>query len=80
MMVSHSERYNMNLNNIKALSLNDKKALLAMLQADLGLTVKVDITVEKPSIFTLESRRCNEIALVKRHGRSVIYTELNEVF
>jgi len=69
-----------NLENIRALPLNDKKTLLAMLQSDLGLTVKVDITVEKPSIFTLESRRCNEIALVKRHGRSVIYTELNEVF
>ena len=69
-----------NLENIRALPLSDKKTLLAMLQSDLGLTVKVDITVEKPSIFTLESRRCNEIALVQRHGRSVIYTELNEVF
>lgn len=67
------------IEQIKQLPLSDKKTLLAMLQADLGLTVKVDIVVEKPSIFTLESRRCNDIALVKRHGRSVIYTELNEI-
>jgi hypothetical protein len=67
------------LEQIKLLPLNDKKTLLAMLQSDIGLTVKVDIVVEKPSIFTLESRRCNDIALVKRHGRSVIYTELNEI-
>jgi hypothetical protein len=67
------------IEQIKQLPLSDKKTLLAMLQADLGLTVKVDIVVEKPSKFTLESRRCNDIALVKRHGRSVIYTELNEI-
>ena len=79
MMVSHSERYNMNLNNIKALSLKDKKTLLAMLQTDLGLTVMVDIVVEKPSFYQLESRKCNEIAALKRSGGSVIYTELQMV-
>ena len=79
MMVSHSECYNMNLNNIKALSLADKKTLLAMLQADLGLRVEVEFTVEKPSFYQLESRKCNEIAAVKRSGGSVIYTELQMV-
>ena len=69
----------MNLNNIKALSLKDKKTLLAMLQADLGLRVEVNITVEKPSFYQLESRKCNEIASVKRSGGSVIYTELQMV-
>jgi len=69
----------MNLNNIKELSLKDKKTLLAMLQADLGLEVKVDIVVEKPSFYQLETRRCNEVAKVKQAGRSVIYTELQMV-
>jgi hypothetical protein len=67
------------LENIKALPLKDKKTLLAMLQADLGLTVEVDFTVEKPSFYQLESRKCNEIASVKRSGGSVIYTELQMV-
>jgi len=64
------------IDNIKALSLEDKKTLLAMLQADLGLTVKVDITVEKPTWYQVETRRCNEIAIVKRSGGQVIYTDL----
>ncbi len=67
------------LENIKALPLKDKKTLLAMLQADLGLIVNVDITVEKPSSFTLETRRCNKVAEIKRSGGSVIYTEYQEV-
>lgn len=79
MMVSHSECYNMNLNNIKALSLADKKTLLAMLQADLGLKVVVDFTVERPSFYQLETRRCNEIAKIKKSGGSVIYTEFQMV-
>jgi len=64
------------IDNIKALSLEDKKTLLAMLQADLGLTVKVDITVKKPTWYQVETRRCNEIAIVKRSGGQVIYSDL----
>ena len=64
------------LDRIKELPLADKKTLLAMLQADIGLTVEVNITVDKPSWYQLESRRCNEIALVKRSGGQVIYTDL----
>ena len=64
------------LDNIRELPLADKKTLLAMLQADIGLTVEVNITVDKPSWYQLESRRCNEIALVKRSGGQVIYTDL----
>jgi hypothetical protein len=67
------------IEQIKELPLKDKKTLLAMLQADLGLTVNVDITVEKPSSFTLETRRCNKVAEIKRSGGSVIYTEYQEV-
>jgi hypothetical protein len=64
------------LDRIKELPLADKKTLLAMLQADIGLTVEVNITVDKPSWYQLESRRCNEIAIVKRSGGQVIYTDL----
>jgi hypothetical protein len=67
------------LENIKALSLADKKTLLAMLQADLGLEVVVEFTVEKPSFYQLETRRCNEVAKIKKAGGSVIYTELQMV-
>ena len=69
----------MNLDNIKALPLKDKKTLLAMLQADLGLEIKVDIVVEKPTFYQLETRRCNEVAKIKKAGGSVIYTELQMV-
>jgi hypothetical protein len=64
------------LDNIRELPLADKKTLLAMLQADLGLTVNVDITVDKPTWYQIETRRCNEIAIVKRSGGQVIYTDL----
>ena len=64
------------LDRIKELPLADKKTLLAMLRADIGLTVEVHFTVDKPSWYQLESRRCNEIALVKRSGGQVIYTDL----
>jgi hypothetical protein len=67
------------LDNIKALPLADKKTLLAMLQADLGLTVKVDITVDKTTWYQMETRRCNEIAIVKKAGGQVIYTDLQEI-
>lgn len=67
------------IDNIKALSLADKKTLLAMLQADLGLEVVVDFTVERPSFYQLETRRCNEVARIKKSGGSVIYTEFQMV-
>ena len=67
------------IDNIKALSLADKKTLLAMLQADLGLKVVVDFTVERPSFYQLETRRCNEVARIKKAGGSVIYTEFQMV-
>lgn len=67
------------IENIKALSLADKKTLLAMLQADLGLTVQVEISVERPSFYQLETRRCNEVAKIKKAGGSVIYTEFQMV-
>jgi hypothetical protein len=67
------------LDNIRALPLQDKKTLLAMLQADLGLEVKVDITVPKVSFYQMETRRCNEIAIVKKAGGQVIYTDLQEI-
>jgi hypothetical protein len=64
------------LDNIKALSLVDKKTLLAMLQADLGLTVGVEIIAKKPDYWQIETQRCNQVAIVKRNGGQVIYTEL----
>ena len=67
------------MNNIKELSLKDKKTLLAMLQADLGLKVVVEFEVEKPSFYQLETAKCNKIAEIKKAGGSVIYTELQMV-
>jgi hypothetical protein len=67
------------LENIRALPLSDKKTLLAMLQADLGLEVKVDIVAEKPSFYQLETRKCNKVAEIKKNGGSVIYTEFQMV-
>jgi hypothetical protein len=64
------------LDNIRELPLADKKTLLAMLQADLGLTIEVNITVDKPTWYQIETRRCNEIAIVKRNGGQVIYSDL----
>ena len=64
------------IDKIKELPLADKKTLLAMLQADLGLTVEVNFTVDKPTWYQLETRRCNEIAIVKRSGGQVIYSDL----
>jgi len=64
------------LDNIRELPLADKKTLLAMLQADLGLTIEVNITVDKPTWYQMETRRCNEIAIVKRNGGQVIYSDL----
>lgn len=64
------------LDKIKELPLADKKTLLAMLQADLGLTVEVHFIVDKPTWYQMETRRCNEIAIVKRSGGQVIYSDL----
>ena len=64
------------LDSIKQLPLNDKKTLLAMLQSDLGLTIEVNITVKKPEYWQVETARCNQVAIVKRSGGQVIYTEL----
>lgn len=67
------------IENIRALPLAEKKTLLAMLQADLGLEVVVEFTVEKPSFYQLETRKCNEVAKIKQAGGSIIYTELQMV-
>lgn len=50
-----------------------------MLQSDLNLTVTVEFVAEKPSFYQLETRKCNEIAKVKRSGGNVIYTDLQIV-
>lgn len=67
------------IDNIRKLSLADKKTLLALLQADLGLEVVVEFTVEKPSFYQLETRKCNEVAKIKQAGGSIIYTDLQMV-
>ena len=67
------------LDNIRTLPLADKKTLLAMLQADIGLTVEVNFTVDKKSWYQIETERCNKIAVVKRSGGQVIYTDLQSV-
>jgi hypothetical protein len=67
------------IEKIQALTLQEKKTLLAMLQADLGLEIKVDIVVEKPSFYQLETRKCNKVAEIKKSGGSVIYTEYQMV-
>jgi hypothetical protein len=67
------------LDNIRELPLADKKTLLAMLQADLGLEVKVEIVVEKASFYQLETAKCNRIAEIKRNGGQVIYSEFQMV-
>jgi hypothetical protein len=64
------------LEQIKLLPLNDKKTLLAMLQSDIGLTIEVNFTVKKPEYWQVETARCNQVAIVKRSGGQVIYTEL----
>jgi len=67
------------LDRIQKLTLAEKKTLLAMLQSDLNLTVTVEFVAEKPSFYQLETRKCNEIAKVKRSGGNVIYTDLQIV-
>jgi hypothetical protein len=60
------------IDNIRALPLVDKKTLLAMLQADLGLEVKVEMVVEKPSFWQIETRKCNQIVIAKKAGLNII--------
>ena len=67
------------IDNIRSLSLADKKTLLAMLQADLGLVVKVEMEVPRPSFYQLETAKCNRIAEIKRTGGQVIFTDLQMV-
>jgi hypothetical protein len=61
------------LYNIKALSLSDKKLLLAMLQADLGLKVEKIVEPPKPHEWVIETRKCNMIVEYKRAGKSVMH-------
>ncbi len=67
------------LERIKELPLADKKTLLAMLQSDLNLTVNTEIVVPKLDYWQTETRKCNEIAIIKRNAGQVIYTELQIV-
>ena len=60
--------------DIKNLTLAQKKLLLYVLESDIGLA-HTD-TDKKENEFLLESRKCNEIARLKKEGKSVIYTEL----
>lgn len=50
-----------------------------MLQSDLNLTVTTEFTVQKPDYWQIETRKCNEIAIVKRNAGQVIYTDLQIV-
>ncbi len=67
------------LERIKELPLADKKTLLAMLQSDLNLTVNTEIVVPKLDYWQTETRKCTEIAIIKRNAGQVIYTELQIV-
>lgn len=67
------------LDRIRELPLAEKKTLLAMLQSDLNLTVTTEFTVQKPDYWQIETRKCNEIAIVKRNAGQVIYTDLQIV-
>ena len=57
---------------IENLTLEQKKLLLAILENQLGLKAEP----EKLDPFVIESRKCNEIAKLKKAGKSIIYTEL----
>jgi len=58
--------------DIKNLSLSQKELLLAVLENQLGIKSEP----EKLDPFVIESRKCNEIAKLKKQGKSIIYTEL----
>jgi hypothetical protein len=52
---------------------------LALLQADLGITITTSFQVNKESFYQLETRKCNRIAEVKKAGGQVIFTDLQMV-
>ena len=60
--------------DIKSLTPEQKKLLLYVLEADLGLAHTDTDKVENE--FLIETRKCNEIAALKKMGKSIIYTEL----
>ena len=59
--------------DIKKLSIQEKKVLLACLETQLGL--KVTDTEKKENEFLIETRKCNIIAKMKKNHENVIYTE-----
>ena len=59
--------------DIKALSTEQKKLLLYVLEADLGLA-HTD-TEAKPTELQLELQKCNTIAKMKKAGQNVVMTE-----
>jgi hypothetical protein len=65
------------MQNIQNLTTEQKKLLLYVLEADLGL--KHENMEKKEDPYLVESRKCNEIAKLKKLGKSIIYTELQYV-
>lgn len=59
------------MTNIKNLTLEQKQLLLKILEAQVGIKAEP----EKLDACLIESRKCNEIAKMKRAGQSVIYTQ-----
>ena len=57
--------------NIKNLTLEQKRLLLKVLELQVGIKSEP----EKLDPCLIESRKCNEIAKLKKAGQSVIYTE-----
>ena len=57
--------------NIKKLSLEEKRQLLAMLQASLGEKVEEVKAPAKPTEYQIESRKCNEFAklMVQKYNK-----------
>jgi hypothetical protein len=62
------------MQNIKNLTLQQKQLLLAVLERELGMRAEP----EKLDPCLIESRKCNQIAKLKKEGKSIIYTELQE--
>ena len=58
--------------NIDNLTTAQKQLLLTILERQLG--IKAD--PEKLDPYVVESRKCNQIAKMKKEGKSIIYTEL----
>jgi hypothetical protein len=59
------------IDEIKALSLADKKNLLAMLQASLGDKIE-EVVAPKLTPEQVEARNCNKIAELKRAGCNTV--------